>query len=67
MKDKRPSVIPIVCAGAVAGVLPGDAFNVVFASLPGFGFSGKPATTGHGRLRTAGIFVELMKRLGYTR
>ena len=35
-------------------------------SIPGYGYSGKPATTGWGPERIAGAWVELMKRLGYT-
>ena len=44
-----------------------DAFHVVIPSLPGHGFSAKPTTTGWDPARTAGAWVELMKRLGYTR
>jgi pimeloyl-ACP methyl ester carboxylesterase len=44
-----------------------DAFDVVIPSLPGYGFSGKPTSTGWGPPRTAGAWVELMKRLGYAR
>jgi pimeloyl-ACP methyl ester carboxylesterase len=44
-----------------------DAFDVVIPSLPGFGFSGKPATTGWDPQRIARAWVVLMKRLGYTR
>jgi pimeloyl-ACP methyl ester carboxylesterase len=39
----------------------------VIPSLPGYGFSGKPTTTGWDPARTARAWVELMKRLGYTR
>jgi len=46
---------------------PGDAFHVVVPSLPGFGWSGKPATTGWGLGRTADAWVELMRGLGYER
>ena len=42
-----------------------DAFHVVIPSLPGYGFSGKPTTTGWGPERTARAWVVLMKRLGY--
>ena len=35
--------------------------------MPGYGFSGKPTTTGWGPDRIARAWVELMKRLGYTR
>jgi pimeloyl-ACP methyl ester carboxylesterase len=43
-----------------------DAFHLVIPSLPGYGFSGKPTTTGWGPDRIARAWVELMKRLGYT-
>jgi pimeloyl-ACP methyl ester carboxylesterase len=44
-----------------------DAFNVVIPSLPGHGFSGKPTATGWDPQHIARAWVELMKRLGYTR
>jgi len=44
-----------------------DAFDVVIPSLPGYGYSGKPTTTGWDPIRTARAWVELMKRLGYTK
>jgi pimeloyl-ACP methyl ester carboxylesterase len=44
-----------------------DAFDVVIPSIPGYGFSGKPATTGWGPDRVASASLELMKRLGYKR
>jgi pimeloyl-ACP methyl ester carboxylesterase len=43
-----------------------EAFDVVIPSLPGYGFSGKPSTTGWDPPRIARAWVELMKRLGYT-
>jgi len=43
-----------------------DAFDLVIPSLPGYGFSGKPASTGWDPVRTARAWVMLMKRLGYT-
>jgi pimeloyl-ACP methyl ester carboxylesterase len=49
------------------GASAADAFHVVIPSLPGFGFSGKPTTTGWGPERTARAWVTLMRRLGYTR
>ena len=42
-----------------------DAFDVVIPSMPGYGFSGKPTTTGWGPARIASAWVVLMKRLGY--
>jgi pimeloyl-ACP methyl ester carboxylesterase len=44
-----------------------DAFHLVIPSIPGFGFSGKPATTGWDPAHIARAWVVLMKRLGYTR
>jgi pimeloyl-ACP methyl ester carboxylesterase len=42
-----------------------DAFHVVIPNMPGYGFSGKPSTTGWGPSRIADAWVTLMKRLGY--
>lgn len=42
-----------------------DAFDVVIPSMPGYGFSGKPGTTGWGPSRIAYAWVKLMKLLGY--
>ncbi len=44
-----------------------DAFHVVCPSLPGYGFSGKPATTGWGVGKVAEAWDALMVRLGYDR
>lgn len=44
-----------------------DAFHLVIPSLPGFGFSDKPTSTGWGVERIAAALISLMKRLGYTR
>jgi len=44
-----------------------DAFHLVCPSLPGFGFSAKPTTTGWGVDRIARAWATLMDRLGYTR
>jgi pimeloyl-ACP methyl ester carboxylesterase len=57
-----PLTNPTAYGGSAA-----DAFDVVIPSLPGFGFSGKPATTGWDPQRIARAWVVLMKRLGYTR
>ncbi len=42
-----------------------DAFHVICPTLPGFGFSGKPETTGWGVERIADAWAVLMARLGY--
>jgi pimeloyl-ACP methyl ester carboxylesterase len=44
-----------------------DAFHVVIPSMPGYGFSGKPTSTGWGPERMARAWAQLMNRLGYTR
>ncbi|MGW1886930.1 epoxide hydrolase family protein [Streptomyces sp. NPDC001970] len=49
------------------GATASDAFHVVIPSMPGYGFSGKPITTGWNPERIARAWAELMKRLGYTK
>jgi pimeloyl-ACP methyl ester carboxylesterase len=49
------------------GAIASDAFDVVIPSLPGYGFSGKPTTTGWDPARIARAWVVLMKSLGYKR
>jgi pimeloyl-ACP methyl ester carboxylesterase len=44
-----------------------DAFHLVIPSMPGYGFSGKPTSTGWGPERMAQAWAELMQRLGYSR
>jgi pimeloyl-ACP methyl ester carboxylesterase len=44
-----------------------DAFHLVIPSMPGYGFSGKPTTTGWDPVRIARAWAVLMNRLGYTR
>jgi pimeloyl-ACP methyl ester carboxylesterase len=45
----------------------GDAFDVVVPSMPGYGFSGNPTSTGWGPERMGRAWAELMQRLGYRR
>jgi pimeloyl-ACP methyl ester carboxylesterase len=49
------------------GASASDAFHVVIPSMPGYGFSGKPTSTGWGPERMGRAWAELMQRLGYTR
>jgi pimeloyl-ACP methyl ester carboxylesterase len=49
------------------GASASDAFHLVIPSIPGYGFSGKPTTTGWGPERIARAWIALMKRLGYTK
>ncbi|CDY76932.1 Epoxide hydrolase [Caballeronia glathei] len=62
MKIIDPLTNPTAHGGSAS-----DAFDVVIPSLPGYGFSGKPTTTGWDPARIARAWVVLMKRLGYTR
>ena len=62
MKIIGPLTDPTAHGGSAS-----DAFDVVIPSLPGYGFSGKPTSTGWGPPQTARAWAELMRRLGYTR
>src|SRR6186997_1269104 len=62
LKIVEPLTNPTAHGGSAA-----DAFHLVIPSLPGYGFSGKPATPGWGAGRIAHAWVALMKRLGYTK
>ena len=61
LKLIEPLTNPTAHGGSAA-----DAFHVVIPSIPGYGFSGKPTTTGWGPERIARAWDVLMKRLGYT-
>jgi len=52
---------------AAHGGDPADAFHLVCPSLPGYGFSDKPARRGWDVARIARAWAELMARLGYHR
>jgi pimeloyl-ACP methyl ester carboxylesterase len=49
------------------GASASDAFHLVIPSMPGYGFSGKPTSTGWGPERMGRAWDVLMKRLGYDR
>ena len=49
------------------GASAADAFDIVIPSMPGYGFSGKPTSTGWDPARIARAWIVLMKRLGYTK
>jgi pimeloyl-ACP methyl ester carboxylesterase len=49
------------------GASASDAFHLVIPSMPGYGFSGKPTSTGWGPERMGRAWATLMKRLGYDR
>jgi pimeloyl-ACP methyl ester carboxylesterase len=61
LKIIEPLTDPTAYGGTAA-----DAFHLVIPSMPGYGFSGKPTTTGWGPDHIAHAWTELMKRLGYT-
>jgi len=60
-------LIPLLTDPGAHGGKVEDAFDVVIPSMPGYGFSGKPKSTGWGPERMARAWTELMRRLGYTR
>ncbi len=62
LKIIEPLTDPTAHGGDVA-----DAFHLVIPSMPGYGFSGKPASTGWGPERMGRAWAELMERLGYGR
>jgi pimeloyl-ACP methyl ester carboxylesterase len=62
IKIIEPLTNPIAHGGSAA-----DAFHVVIPSMPGYGFSGRPTTTGWDPTHIARAWVVLMKRLGYTK
>jgi pimeloyl-ACP methyl ester carboxylesterase len=61
LKIVEPLTNPTAHGGSAS-----DAFHVVIPSMPGYGYSGKPTTTGWGPDRIARAWDVLMKRLGYT-
>jgi pimeloyl-ACP methyl ester carboxylesterase len=62
MKIIDPLTNPTAHGGSAS-----DAFHLVIPSMPGYGFSGKPTTTGWGPERMGRAWDVLMKRLGYDR
>jgi pimeloyl-ACP methyl ester carboxylesterase len=62
LKIIDPLVNPTAYGGSAS-----DAFDVVIPSMPGYGFSGKPTSTGWGPEHMGRAWAELMDRLGYTR
>jgi pimeloyl-ACP methyl ester carboxylesterase len=62
MKIIDPLTNPTAYGGSAS-----DAFHLVIPSMPGYGYSGKPTTTGWDVAHIARAWVVLMKRLGYTK
>jgi pimeloyl-ACP methyl ester carboxylesterase len=59
-------LIPLLTDPQAHGIA-GPAFDVVIASLPGYGFSDRSPSAGMTPRATAELFVELMRRLSYER
>ena len=59
-------LVPLLTDPAAHGIA-GPAFDVVIPSLPGYGFSERPARTGVNYRYTAALWHRLMRGLGYTR
>jgi pimeloyl-ACP methyl ester carboxylesterase len=75
-RSKNPGALPILLLNGWPSsiveyekvIMPlSETFHVVIPSMPGFGFSGKPRQAGYDVERIAGMWVQLMARLGYTR
>jgi pimeloyl-ACP methyl ester carboxylesterase len=62
LKIIDPLTNPTAHGGSAA-----DAFDLVIPEMPGYGFSGKPTTTGWDPAHIARAWAVLMKRLGYER
>jgi pimeloyl-ACP methyl ester carboxylesterase len=60
-------LIPLLADPVAHGADARDSFHVVVPSLPGFGFSDRPRTTGFNTFSMAHLFAELMTQLGYER
>lgn len=60
LKVVRPLTDPTVHGGRAE-----DAFHLVLPSLPSYGFSSVPRTTGWGRHKVTEVWHQLMLRVGY--
>jgi pimeloyl-ACP methyl ester carboxylesterase len=60
-------IVDLLTDPTAHGASASDAFHLVIPNMPGYGFSGKPATTGWDPIRMGRAYVVLMKRLGYER
>ena len=60
-------MIPLLTDPARFGRDPANSFDVVVPSLPGFGFSDRPAAPGMNTWRIADLWAALMSELGYER
>jgi pimeloyl-ACP methyl ester carboxylesterase len=62
LKIVEPLTDPTAYGGSAS-----DAFDLVIPSIPGYGYSGRPTTTGWDPVHIARAWTVLMKRLGYTK
>jgi len=62
----RKVIGPLTDPAAYGGD-PRRAFHIVAPAMPGFGFSGKPVSTGCGLPQIADLYIKLMVELRYTR
>ncbi len=60
-------VVPLLTDPAAHGADPRDAFDVVVPDMPGYGYSDRPSRAALDSIAVAGLWAELMTRLGYDR
>jgi len=61
------NIIDLLTNPTAHGASASDSFHLVIPSMPGYGFSAKPTTTGWDPNRIARAWAALMTRLGYTK
>ena len=64
---EQMKIVDLLTDPTAHGASASDAFHLVIPNMPGYGFSGKPTTTGWDPIRMGRAYVVLMKRLGYER
>ncbi|WP_433603988.1 epoxide hydrolase family protein [Dactylosporangium sp. CA-139114] len=60
-------VIPLLVDPGAHGADPADAFDVIVPDMPGYGYSDRPTGPPPDTIAVAGLWAELMSRLGYER
>ncbi|SEB02357.1 epoxide hydrolase family protein [Pedobacter hartonius] len=61
-------IIPLLTDPASFGGDPNDSFDVIIPSLPGFGFSSAPESSGYNNSKIADLWAKLMtEKLGYAK
>ena len=64
---EQMKIVDLLTDPTAHGGSAGDAFHLVIPNMPGYGYSGKPTTTGWDPPHMGRAYTELMKRLGYER